>query len=513
MDRYRMLPSYRYYDVEGTSPLTLDKAVGKPLRDYKIYGNSIQDGTPSPDTPVEVQSFGDKSKNLFNEELLVKYSSGVIEKTESGYLVKKYPYSFTSVIATEKLFIDYIKSILKPNVTYTLSRKTANYTNGSDGAIQIRGNDNTKVFVTVTLGLGVKSATFTLTQEQIDSISNVYIYGRADNPVLFEYIQLEEGETATEYEPYGYKIPIKVGGKNLFDAAEFADVANYTSASNKDYVSVDGDKITISNKATIQITSDIFKRLKPNTAYSISIKNRIIEEGETNSSTFRIALTGAGVSNFYLSYGANYNNRVLPSDLSGYTRLCLFGSADGVVSFEGIQIEESETATPYEPYKEPIVTNIYLDEPLYKIGDYADYIDFKNGKVVRNINKISVNGTEDWAADTTKELTQVFKLKDVYLNPTPISYRCNRFIASNPGDTEKVAITLYIFIAINKTRVSTVNEFKEWLSENPTDVFYNLYTPTETSITLPTTPTHKGTNVISVPTDIQPSNMQIQYYK
>lgn len=30
-------------------------------------------------------------------------------------------------------------------------------------------------------------------------------------------------------------------------------------------------------------------------------------------------------------------------------------------------------------------TNIYLDEPLRKLGDYADYIDFKNRRVVRRV--------------------------------------------------------------------------------------------------------------------------------
>jgi hypothetical protein len=37
-----------------------------------------------------------------------------------------------------------------------------------------------------------------------------------------------------------------------------------------------------------------------------------------------------------------------------------------------------------EEYKST-TTNIFLDEPLRKVGDYADYIDFKNGKVVRKV--------------------------------------------------------------------------------------------------------------------------------
>ena len=35
---------------------------------------------------------------------------------------------------------------------------------------------------------------------------------------IYKNIQIEEGTTATAYEPYGkYKIPVKVSGKNLFD--------------------------------------------------------------------------------------------------------------------------------------------------------------------------------------------------------------------------------------------------------------------------------------------------------
>lgn len=51
-----MMPNYRYYDnTDGM----ISTAYEKPLRDYKIYGNSIQDGKPSPDNPIEIQSVGD----------------------------------------------------------------------------------------------------------------------------------------------------------------------------------------------------------------------------------------------------------------------------------------------------------------------------------------------------------------------------------------------------------------------------------------------------------------------
>ena len=58
------------------------------------------------------------------------------------------------------------------------------------------------------------------------------------------------------------------------------------------------------------------------------------------------------------------------------------------------------TDNNYGKYKIPVkvndnVINIYIDEPLRKVGDVSDYIDYKNNRIVRNIAKIeSYNGEE-----------------------------------------------------------------------------------------------------------------------
>ena len=55
--------------------------------------------------------------------------------------------------------------------------------------------------------------------------------------------------------------------------------------------------------------------------------------------------------------------------------------------------------TTYEPYQEETY-NIYLNEPLRKIGEYSDYIDFKNGKVVRKVGSYTFLGSEDFDNQT-----------------------------------------------------------------------------------------------------------------
>ena len=50
--------------------------------------------------------------------------------------------------------------------------------------------------------------------------------------------------------------------------------------------------------------------------------------------------------------------------------------------------------TSFEPYISPVTTNIFLDEPLRKVGDYADYVDFEKQKIVRNVEVLDDTGTK-----------------------------------------------------------------------------------------------------------------------
>lgn len=52
-------------ELEGVPPLTFT-ANGQPLLDYKIYGNTVQIGTPTPDNPIVPSGCGERTENLFN---------------------------------------------------------------------------------------------------------------------------------------------------------------------------------------------------------------------------------------------------------------------------------------------------------------------------------------------------------------------------------------------------------------------------------------------------------------
>lgn len=225
MDRYRMLPSYRYYDVEGTSPLTLDKSVGKPLRDYKIYGNSVQDGTPSPENPIEIQSCGDKSKNLLDISSLVHYdnsSNGRTTKTDNNLVVhssESQTYVYIPSDKSKKGLFDR----LKPSTTYRL-KYSSRYLEGEPTPSQSRIIFVNSSFVAklifyiakpITVGQIVTINTTFKTPADMSEYDQILIYGAYGNgsrTEIIDWIVTEETETVEPYEPYGYKIPIEVGG-------------------------------------------------------------------------------------------------------------------------------------------------------------------------------------------------------------------------------------------------------------------------------------------------------------
>ncbi|MBO5725586.1 MAG: hypothetical protein J6S00_00815, partial [Clostridia bacterium] len=76
-----LLNGGKWETTQGIPPLTLEKSLGKDLRDYKIYGNSFQDGTPTPDTPIEVESVGeyDETTGKYKIPIISSASGETIE--------------------------------------------------------------------------------------------------------------------------------------------------------------------------------------------------------------------------------------------------------------------------------------------------------------------------------------------------------------------------------------------------------------------------------------------------
>lgn len=534
MNRYKHLPNYRYYDANGDS-ITIKKSIGKPLRNYRIYGNSIQNGTPSIENPIDVQSVGDKTKNLFDEDLITE--TGLYEKNENGYLALGYSVVFSSTTNLVK----HLKSVLKADTQYTLSRIVSGVPASGfvGGRIQIRDGSNTNLVI-CTHGNGLKKITFTLTQEQIDSINNVVIYGgNSTYPVTYEYIQIEEGDEATEHDIYNkYRITIKNKGINVFDINELG-TTNIIKNADEHYFDITAYSVPtgINPSEFLEMTG-----LKIGDTFTISTKVEILK-GNTTANNNIVFLTKSSSKTInVMSSSKTVNSVTIPEDFNddNYYGLYVYGvrnadeNGERLVRYSNFMIVKGEyteeTLPKYEPYKEPVITEIYLDEPLRKTGDYTDYLDFKNKKVVRNVHQdyIKTMHLNANATETTNGLYYRFFVCDNYditmVSGTRITGYSN-VLPSNVETWNNWTKEQFQFGQKNSRIYLITNDphdgesgdrekFCEYLSNGGiTDpyVIYPISTPIEEEIELPEILTNKGTNIIEIETTIQPSNIAVTY--
>lgn len=191
--------------------------------------------------------------------------------------------------------------------------------------------------------------------------------------------------------------------------------------------------------------------------------------------------------------------------------------------FRNLYIGYSSNTT-YEPYIGSIL-NYTLQNPLYKIGDVYDYIDFNRGKIVRNIGVITFDGSDDenWTiyGNNTNMSGYTINISNA-IDTTPCI--CNKLLTTDTiSTTLEEAIKVLnnaMYVILNKIRgLNTTELFKSWLQSNPITVYYQLSTPTEEDIPtelltqLKQLQTYSGeTNISFEASDVYPT-IDLEYIK
>jgi hypothetical protein len=191
------------------------------------------------------------------------------------------------------------------------------------------------------------------------------------------------------------------------------------------------------------------------------------------------------------------------------------GVSNAVYEIKDIIVSTNPIDT-YEPYYNE-TTNIYLNEPLRKIGEYSDYIDFKNGKVVRNINEIVVDGTRTSGTlfNTSTNTSRIQYTSNPRGRHDDINIFCNQLkgALNYNNDIEGIYVNYASFVLrINKDKIgSNITSANEYFSVNPLILNYILETPTEEDIELPNINLIEGKNIITIGTDVQ-GVFETEYY-
>lgn len=477
------------------------------LTNFKIYGNSLQE-TRSGKNLINIPDFNVSYTNTYYINTATNF------KLEAG---KTYTLSF-----------DYNIKSATSTVAVAVGYGTTTYSKD----IQAKKDYDTQT-------TGRQSVTFTTPSAYTTDDYLFVRFARVSTPstvnVDLSNIQLEEGTTATDYEAYGvspsptypseissvgdlvtdtndsnygkYKLTVKTTGKNVFNKAD-----------NIDFIWSGGQVST-----TVYGKQSIYAEAKPNTKYTISRKNLTGEkfviacldsfpiEGlkKSENTTVTVAddksdvtiLTGNKTSYIFAWI---YNGENTSHDYTFEEEL------------NSIQIEEGNTATEYELY-DGAQTDIYLDEPLRKVGNYSDYIDLINKKVVRNITKKVFNGTETWNSfnstkvffttdSSLKYENDIYCLSDKYLCQVSAGGQSYK-----SGNAWVQSTSKYPRIYFADENYSSATTFKNNLTTNNITGIYVLNeTKTEDLNISNIELTEKSKNIF-IETNTKPSNMEIGY--
>jgi len=317
-------------------------ADGTSISNYTIKGNTTQSGTPSPSNPVPVVGVGERTENL----CLATQSNAITSGNYNNYTVSDY-----TVYATGTTLFGFIVPV-SPNTTYTC------YSQSNKISVQYRIREYSSIPTTYTGDNFIaqpinqnynngRSATFTTSSETTYILFAFYV-DSSWTPAEITNIMLIQGSTApTSYIPYGYKIPIStVQTTNIYlgSISSTRKIKKYVFTGQEADLRIPA-AITATNAIQAPTTMSDYER-EPFICSHMQV---------TNSSS------GSSTHGYY----------------GQYLTLCFalsmgLDTLDKARTYLQQQYANGTPVTVWYVLSEP--TTGIVNEPLMKIGDYADSI-------------------------------------------------------------------------------------------------------------------------------------------
>lgn len=312
---------------------------------------------------------------------------------------------------------------------------------------------------------------------------------------IISKIMLEKGNKATEYENYGVSpspdypsevenintIEIKNVGKNLLDYKTVTPAPStsvklidngFKAYGTQSY----GGIVTVSN-------------LKTNTDYYLQYITENIVGTTKYVLVFPHNATSGSLKSFGNGVGGTFNTGSNTSiDIWFY---CGVGTTSEA-NFTNIQVEEGTTLTNYQPYQENTLNIDLQGNELCSLpNNVKDELVIENGKakIIKNVGKAILNGSENWIVSNKTYYTQLNNKKsnkifgdnnlisDYFKQTSQMTSTIN---LSTGEMTESYYSSGNLNIFFNYDNgIGGVDNFKTWLSTHNTKVYYELATSTE----------------------------------
>lgn len=436
---------------------------GSTATNYEPYGVM-----PSPDYPSEIENV--KGKNLFKPTLATTVINGITcTANRDG------TYTLNGTATADATFTIGADRNLTAGKTY----KFVGCPNGGSNT-------------TYRMGWGFHGYEYGngLISKKTSEARNVQITifkGITASNLIFKPMFTENtSSTYNDYVPYG-NIQIVETGKNLFDKNSPNIIVNR-------YLNANGE---IVNDGSLSISDYI--EISPNAIYtfqpfqSLSAKVCFYDKDK----------------NFISSVGLFSVNPTLTTPENCVYMRSSFSKKD----IDVFQIEKGPIATNYEPYTEEVVNIDLKGNELCSLPDGTkDELIVKDGraKIIKRIGKIVLDGSEDWHRQLSYGLYRFTISRRDFNRDGRREILSNYFKYSFTGDEVGLGFTAYTYLYLYpKQDITTVDEFKTWLSTHNTIVQYELREPYEIDLgEVSTLTTYEGTSNI---TNSEDAEMSVKY--
>lgn len=479
--------------VTGSNP-TLTNSLNKKLNYLKVEGKTVQNGTPTPDAPIEIQNVKGY-RNLFDglfENKTISGADGTIR--DDAKRVK----------SVNKIYVDYQKK-------YTISFENDNV--GFN--IFEYGENDTYLGRPSTNWITQKVYTFNL----IENTKYIYVVFHYNNDAVIglddiKNMQIVEGNTQKPYVPYGSNyLELKANGKNLFD------VPYTTKTNNGMTLTYENGKITL-NGTTTTVTnfwSNGFTLKLPKGTYTLSSSLNLLGKG-----AYALKDDSGNLAQSNLSVPFTFT---IDQDKKATLFLIQINSG---VTFNNeevkIQLEKGDKATEYEQYQEnSTLVNLQNNEICE-----GDTLIVQNGYASIDKNKkiLELTGEETtWLENTaTKGLFQI-TLENVSVDLSSVRAISTHFIGNKGTDIAKPtdyidnSVSTYsgnrLFFRVN-SYANNLNGFKQFLKDQkangtPVVVQYELANKENIGLGLQEQLTaYSNVTYVSCNDDLQP-NLEVNY--
>lgn len=355
-----------YQTYNGTQINVID-SVNARMKNWILGGNSNQNGTPTPDAPIDIQTVtGNQKINIFGKNYFDKTNPNV-----KNIYIDSTNYKIGNLANARSIYVP-----CRPNTNYTVSKiATPRFIVGLTDVIPENNvtclgiiRDDSATSLTITGNANAKYLVVFLT--------NAYDSNTWQN--ILDSIQIEEGNSATSYEQYsGTTFPISLGNIELNKIGNYQD--KIYKSNDKWYLEKNTDKIIldgVNNQAILYNHYDNFERLGFNFSniklsgfYEVQNKNYIVcNMLENNGSDNKPSV------NTILSW--NTENRSF-----GFFEEGLFNSL--ATANEWLS---SNNLIAYYVYNTPVITEITDDNLINQLEELAKARSFENQT---NISQLS----------------------------------------------------------------------------------------------------------------------------